>query len=94
MDSKKVTIIAKSYSREAMRNEKANLILYDRELLLEYEGEGNELTVRFKIGDGKTPYSQLKYIASMYDLYPNFKLCDNDYSKLINISLQPSEKKE
>ena len=70
-------ITAKSYSKEDMKTKYIDMILKDRELLVETEGEGDELIVRFKVGDGKTPYPQLKYISTLYDLFPNFKL----YSK-------------
>lgn len=88
MENKEVTITAKSYTREDMRNKYADMILRDKELLVETEGEDNELVVRFKIGDGKTTYSQLKYISSLYDLFPNFKLYNNDYSLGINVNFK------
>ena len=59
-------ITAKSYSKEDMKTKYIDMILKDRELLVETEGEGDELIVRFKVGDGKTPYSQLKYISTLY----------------------------
>ena len=42
----------------------------------------------YKVGDGKTPYSQLKYISTLYDLYPNFKLYSSDYTLGLNIALK------
>ena len=86
--SKNVDITAKSYSKEDMKNQYNSLILKNRELLVETEGEGDELIVRFKIGDGKTPYSQLKYISTLYDLFPNFQLFSKDYSLGLNIQLK------
>lgn len=87
MENKELTVLAKSLTREQLQRNNS-LILKDRELLVETEGEGNELVVRFKIGDGKTPYSQLKYIATLYDLFPNFKLYNTDYSLGFNIKLK------
>lgn len=86
MEKKELTINVKTFTRDYMRNN--DTILKDRELLVETEGEGNELVARFKMGDGKTPYSQLKYIASLYDLFPNFKLFSADYSLGFNIQLK------
>lgn len=81
-------ITAKSYPKEDMKTKYSDIILKDRELLVETEGEGDELIVRFKVGDGKTPYSQLKYISTLYDLYPNFKLYSSDYTLGLNIALK------
>lgn len=81
-------ITAKSYPKEDMKTKYSDMILKDRELLVETEGEGDELIVRFKVGDGKTPYSQLKYISTLYDLYPNFKLYSSDYTLGLNIALK------
>jgi len=81
-------ITAKSYPKEDMKTKYSDMILKDRELLVETEGEGDELIVRFKVGDGKTPYSQLKYISTLYDLYPNFKLYSSDYTLGLNITLK------
>lgn len=88
METKSIDINVKTVSKEDMRTNNMDTILKSRELLVETEGEGNELIARFKIGDGKTPYSQLKYIASLYDLFPNFKLCTKDYSLELNINLK------
>jgi hypothetical protein len=88
MENKEVTITTKSYTREDMRSKYNDMILKNRELLVETEGEGDELVVRFKLGDGKTTYSQLKYISSLYDLFPNFKMYNNDYSLGINVNFK------
>lgn len=86
MENKELTINVKTFTKEYMRNN--DTVLKQRELLVETEGEGNELVARFKVGDGKTPYSQLKYIATLYDLFPNFKLYSADYSLGFNIQLK------
>ena len=86
MENKELTINVKTFTKEYMRNN--DTVLKQRELLVETEGEGNELVARFKVGDGKTPYSQLKYIATLYDLFPNFKLFSADYSLGFNIQLK------
>ena len=88
IENKEINIIAKCHTRESMKSENSQMILKDRELLVETEGEGVEFTARFKMGDGKTPYNQLRYISSLYDLFPNFRLCTEDYSMSININLK------
>ena len=87
MEGKELLVNVKSYTKEHMKAN-ADVILKSRELLVETEGEGPELIARFKVGDGKTPYSQLKYIASIYDLFPNFKLYSTDYTLGFNIKLK------
>ena len=42
-------------------------------------------TYRFKIGDGVTPYKDLKYVSTIYSLFPNFKLFDREYKKCVEI---------
>ena len=80
MNTEKTKIIAKSKTREEMTTTGADLILKDRELLLETEGVDDKFTVRFKIGDGATPYKELPYISSIYKLFPNFTLYNNNYT--------------
>jgi hypothetical protein len=87
METKNIDINVKTFPKKEMQAN-SDTILKARELLVETEGEGDELVARFKIGDGKTPYSQLKYIATLYDLFPNFKLCNKDYSLALNINLK------
>lgn len=88
MESKVTKIIGKSKSREEMLTDSSNLILKERELLIETEGYGDTFTTRFKIGDGVTPYCELPYISSIYKLFPNFILYNSDYSFGVDISFR------
>ena len=79
-------LIMKSKTKEELQDIAHTLVLRDRELLVETEGVGETLTARFKIGDGVTPYSDLPYISSIYKLFPNFVLYNNNYNIGVNIS--------
>ena len=87
-DSKITNIVVKSKTRQEMTTNLANYILKDKELLVETDGENETFVARFKIGDGKTPYSQLPYISNLYKLCPNFLLYNNDYTFGVNIVLR------
>jgi len=89
MNNSKITnIVVKYKTREEMTTKLSDYILQDRELLVETEGENETFVARFKIGDGKTPYSQLPYISNLYKLCPNFLLYNNDYTFGVNIILR------
>ena len=89
MSNSKITnIVVKSKTRQEMTTNLANYILKDKELLVETDGENETFVARFKIGDGKTPYSQLPYISNLYKLCPNFLLYNNDYTFGVNIILR------
>lgn len=87
-DSKITNIVVKSKTRQEMTTNLAGYILKDKELLVETDGENETFVARFKIGDGKTPYSQLPYISNLYKLCPNFLLYNNDYTFGVNIILR------
>lgn len=87
-DSKITNIVVKSKTRHEMTTNLASYILKDKELLVETDGENETFVARFKIGDGKTPYSQLPYISNLYKLCPNFLLYNNDYTFGVNIILR------
>ena len=87
-DSKITNIVVKSKTRQEMTTNLASYILKDKELLVETDGENETFVARFKIGDGKTPYSQLPYISNLYKLCPNFLLYNNDYTFGVNIILR------
>lgn len=78
-------LIMKSMSRDDMQTIHKDDVLRNRELLLEYEGEGDKRIYRFKLGDGITPYNQLSYISSLYALYPMFNLYNNSYTQQVQL---------
>lgn len=80
-----VTLQIKSYSKEDMKSKYCDMILKNRELLVETEGENESLIARFKIGDGVTPYKNLDYISSIYKLLPNTCLYDKNYLHGVNL---------
>ena len=87
-DSKITNIVVKSKTRQEMTTNLASYILKDKEVLVETDGENETFVARFKIGDGRTPYSQLPYISNLYKLCPNFLLYNNDYTFGVNIILR------
>lgn len=87
-ETKLVNVIAKCKTKEEMNTSLADYVLKNRELLVETEGENDTLVVRFKMGDGISPYKQLSYVSNLYKLYPNFILYSNDYSYGVNILLK------
>lgn len=92
MNEPKITnIIVKHKSRDEMLKS-GDIILRDRELLVETEGENETFVARFKIGDGKTPYTSLPYVSNLYKICPNFILYNNDYTFGLNIELKPNDK--
>lgn len=92
MNEPKITnIIVKHRSRDEMLKS-GDIILRDRELLVETEGENETFVARFKIGDGKTPYTSLPYVSNLYKICPNFILYNNDYTFGLNIELKPNDK--
>lgn len=88
-DTNITDVIVKYKSRSEMSKEGLDLILKDRELIVETEGENETFIARFKIGDGKTPYCQLPYISSIYKLFPDFILYNQSYTYGIKINLKP-----
>lgn len=80
------TIVPKSFTREYLK-EHGSYVFRDRELVVEKEeaGEPDNPILRFKLGDGIRPYSELPYISSIYALFPRVHLYNNDYSKEITI---------
>ena len=84
---KGIDIAPKKFSKEYLRDH-GTIIFRDRELVVEEEaGTDKDNTIlRFKIGDGKTPYYQLKYASSLYALYPYVCFWDKDY--VFSVSLK------
>lgn len=87
-ENKLTTVVVKSKTRKEMTETLSDYVLKDRELLVETEGQDDTFVARFKVGDGKTPYSQLPYISNLYKIYPNFILYNEDYSFGIDIKLK------
>lgn len=81
-----VTIIPKMSSRECLKGISDTLVLANRELFVETEGEGPQQTLRFKIGDGITTYAKLPYVSSLYSLFPECILYSKDYKKGLKIN--------
>ena len=61
-----------------------------RELIIEEDvNESADKTVcRFKIGDGMRQYSDLPYISSLYSLFPSVLLCDQNYTRSIELKFK------
>ena len=87
-ETKLTDVIVKSKTRKEMTTTLSEYVLRDKELLVETEGENETFVARFKLGDGKTPYSKLPYISNLYKLCPNFILYSNDYNYGINVVLK------
>lgn len=85
MDEKQLTIIPKTIMKSDISN-KEDFIPKVRELIAEQEGFGDTKILRFKLGDGVTPFSELPYVQSLYNLYPNFILYNANYTQSININ--------
>lgn len=84
---KEFTIVPKMYDRQFLK-ENNNMVFKNRELIVEKETSGENVTLRFKIGDGHTPYQFLNYISSLYALYPEFCMCDTEYKSCAVISFE------
>ena len=84
-----IKLVPKAFTKEYLK-QNASTVFQDRELIVEVEkGSTKENTVlRFKIGDGVKPYSQLPYVSSLYALFPSVNLCDNNYQNILKISLE------
>lgn len=82
--SKTLKIKPKKFTRAYLK-ENGHLIFRNRELIIEEEGEGDKLTLRFKVGDGTSPYSALQYVSSLYGLFPNVFLFDKEYNNGIEL---------
>lgn len=85
-DNELLNIIIKRQSREHMLNKGKSIILANRELLLEVEKLPDDEVLRYKIGDGYTPYSLLPYISSLYDCYPYIYLYNSTYTNGIKLT--------
>ena len=87
--TKETEIIIKSKPRQQMmESPMSELILKEKEFFVETEGEDDTFVARFKIGDGKTKYLDLPYQSSIYKLFPEFYLYNNNYSYGVKIKFK------
>lgn len=86
---KELNVLAKVFDKEYLR-ENNHIIFKNRELIVERDPgtDDSDTTYRFKIGDGVTPYRDLKYISSIYNLFPSFTYYDKDYETAIHFNLK------
>lgn len=84
-----VKLIPKLLNRKYVL-ENDNIIPKDREFIVEVDNGVDEesTTYRFKIGDGKTVYSKLPYISSIYALFPKFMLYSKQYDKSVEVNFR------
>jgi hypothetical protein len=84
---KELRIFLKKYTKEYL-SEHSDMVFHNRELIIESdESSVGDPVLRFKIGDGMTPYKQLKYVSSIYSLFPTFAICDASYNHEIILNL-------
>jgi hypothetical protein len=81
------------FDREYLKQHN-NIVFKDRELIIEKEQNGENTMLRFKIGDGVKPYGLLQYVSSLYALFPNICLCDNEYKSCLTISFDSNSGNE
>jgi len=81
-----IGIQPKCYTKEYL-SENGHLIFKNRELIIEKEigTDISDTTLRFKIGDGVTPYNLLKYCSSMYALFPKVIFYDENYTSYVSV---------
>ena len=86
---KELNVLSKVFDKEYLK-ENGHIIFKNRELIVERDKgvDESDTTYRFKIGDGITPYNSLKYISSIYNLFPSFTYYDKDYETAIHFSLK------
>lgn len=81
-----LNVLMKKFTKDYLKSN-SDIVFKNRELIIEEDCDGvSEHSVfRFKIGDGITPYCDLKYISSLYTLFPNIILYDEDYNNSITL---------
>ena len=85
-----VKICPKEYTRDYMKDH-GNMIFRDREIVVEKDQNGDNVVLRFKIGDGVRPYNQLQYVSSLYSLFPEVSFFNKDYSNGITLCFDTKE---
>lgn len=84
---KVISIKLKKYTKEYLLKNH-DKVFQNRELVIEVDNSTvDDPVYRFKVGDGVSPYSELKYISTLYSLYPMFCICNESYTNKINLSL-------
>ena len=86
---KNIDVVAKQFDRKYLK-ENNHIVFKNRELIIERETSDDPESgdmFRFKIGDGITPYRNLKYTSTIYALFPNVCLYDSNYETCVSISL-------
>jgi hypothetical protein len=84
---KEISIKLKKYTKDYL-SKNSDKVFQNRELVVEVDNSvPDDPVYRFKLGDGVSPYKELKYISSLYSLYPSFCICNESYTNKINLSL-------
>ena len=69
---KEISIELKKYTKDYL-SKNPDKVFQNRELIVEVDNSvPDDPVYRFKLGDGVSPYKELKYISSLYSLYPSF----------------------
>ena len=87
-----LTIAIKKFTKKYL-SENSQIVFKNRELIMEEDNDGvrEHIVYRFKIGDGVTPYNELRYISSLYSLIPNVIFYDSDYKNSVVLELCDSK---
>lgn len=83
---KGIKISPKKFSKDYLKQH-GDIIFKNRELVIEEDKgtDSSSTTQRFKIGDGFTPYSALKYASSVYAFYPEIIFYDDTYNNYVAV---------
>lgn len=86
---KGIRIKPKCYTKQYIE-EHGYIIPKSRELIIEREQgvEPSQDVIRFKVGDGITPYSKLKYVSSLYSIFPKIVFYDDNYENYVSLDLE------
>lgn len=87
-----LTITVKKFTKEYLK-ENSDIVFRNRELIVEEDDDGiqEHKVYRFKLGDGVTPYRNLKHISSLYALLPDVIFYDNTYKNSLTIKFTEQE---
>ena len=81
---KQLTVIPRTIILSDFKPEN-DFIPKERELITEQDGSGDTMIMRFKLGDGITPYSKLDYVHSLVNLFPEYHLYSKNYESSLTI---------
>ena len=86
---KGIKIKPKCYTKQYLE-EHGHIIPRNRELVLERDSgvDSSQDVLRFKVGDGVTTYSKLKYVSSLYAIFPKIIFYDNNYENYVSLDLE------